>query len=80
MLSAGRRLLLKTGVYACRGGKIMEGESLKKAKKCCSHEYDRLKENLSRCDSQFETPAERHRCYRVVAKSSGHRSKKCMVG
>jgi hypothetical protein len=57
----------------------MEGEFLKKAKKCCSHEYDRLKENLSRCDSQFETPAERHRCYRVAAKSSGHRSKECIV-
>jgi hypothetical protein len=63
----------------CRGGEIMEGESLKKAKQCCSHEFDRLKENLSRCDSQFETPAERHRCYRVVAKRSGHRSKKCML-
>jgi hypothetical protein len=58
----------------------MGGESFKKAKKCCANEFDRLKENLSRCDSQFETPAERHRCYRVAAKRSGHRSKKCMVG
>ena len=57
----------------------MEGESLKKAKKCCSHEHDRLKDNLSSCDSQFETPAERHRCYRVAAKGSGHRSKKCIL-
>jgi hypothetical protein len=71
---------LKIGADTCRGGEIMEDEFLKKAKKCCSHEYDRLKENLFRCDSQFETPAERHRCYRVAAKRSGHRSKKCMVG
>jgi hypothetical protein len=58
----------------------MEGEFLKKARKCCSHEHDRLVENLSSCDSQFETPDERHRCYRVVAKRSGRRSQKCIIG
>lgn len=57
----------------------MESESLKKAKQCCSHEQDRLMRNLSSCDSQFETPAERHRCYRVAAKRSGRRSRKCMI-
>jgi hypothetical protein len=57
----------------------MESESLKKAKKCCSKEHDRLMSNLSYCDIQFETPAERHRCYRVAAKRSGRRSKKCMI-
>jgi len=58
----------------------MEGEILKKAKRCCSHEHDRLVKNLSTCDSQFETPAERHRCYRVAARRSGRRSKKCILG
>jgi len=57
----------------------MESESLKKAKKCCSHEHDRLIKNLSSCDRQFETPAEQHRCYRVAAKISGRRSKKCIL-
>lgn len=61
------------------GGGIMESESLKKAKKCCSKEHDRLMSNLSYCDSQFETPAEKHRCYRVAAKRSGRRSKKCIL-
>jgi len=61
------------------GGGIMESESLEKAKKCCSKEHDRLMSNLSHCDSQFETPAEKHRCYRVAAKRSGRRSKKCMI-
>ena len=58
----------------------MESESLKKAKKCCSHEHDRLVKNISSCDSNFENPAERHRCYRVAAKRSGRRSKKCVFG
>ncbi len=57
----------------------MESEMLKKAKQCCSREHDRLAENLSTCDRYFKTPAERHRCYRVAAKISGHRSKKCIV-
>ena len=61
------------------GGGIMESESLKKAKLCCSHEHDRLVENLSICDRFFENSAERHWCYRVAAKVSGHRSKKCMI-
>lgn len=58
----------------------MENKMLNKAKKCCSREHDRLVENLSTCDTQFENPAERHRCYRVVAKRSGRRSKKCIIG
>jgi hypothetical protein len=37
-------------------------------------------ENLSICDRFFENSAERHRCYRVAAKISGHRSRKCIVG
>lgn len=57
----------------------MEGEWLKKAKKCCSQEHDRLVENLSTCDRYFEKPAERHRCYRVAAKISGGKSKKCIL-
>ena len=57
----------------------MEGESLQKAKQCCSHEHGRLVKNLSVCDRNFENPAERHRCYRVAAKRSGRRSKKCMI-
>jgi hypothetical protein len=63
-----------------KGGEIMEGELSEKAKKCCSHEHDRLVEGLSSCDIQFETPDERHRCYRVAAKRSGRRSKKCIIG
>jgi hypothetical protein len=58
----------------------MESELLKKAKGCCSHEHDRLVENLSTCDSQFKNPAERHRCFRVAARRSDRRSKKCIVG
>lgn len=58
----------------------MEGELLKKARKCCSYEHNRLVENLSTCDSQFETYPERHRCYRVAARRSGRRSKKCILG
>ena len=57
----------------------MESESLKKAKHCFSHEYDRLVENLSICDRYFKNPAERHWCYRVASKISGHHSKKCIV-
>ena len=58
----------------------MESEFLKHAKKCCSREHDRLVENLSICDRYFKNPAERHRCYHVAAKISGHRSKKCILG
>ena len=58
----------------------MESEFLKHAKKCCSHEHDRLVENLSICDRYFKNPAERHWCYHVAAKISGHRSKKCILG
>lgn len=58
---------------------MMESQFSEKAKKCCSHEHDRLMENLSSCDSHFENPAERHRCYRVAAKRSGRRSKKCIL-
>ena len=58
----------------------MESEFLKHAKKCCSREHDRLLENLSFCDRYFKHSVERHRCYRVAAKISGHHSKKCIFG
>jgi hypothetical protein len=58
----------------------MESEFLKHAKKCCSHEHDRLVENFSICDRYFKNPAERHWCCHVAAKISGHRSKKCILG
>jgi hypothetical protein len=64
----------------CQGGGMMESEFSEKARKCCSHEHDRLVEKLSSCDSQFETPIKRHRCYRVAARRSGRRSKKCILG
>jgi hypothetical protein len=37
-------------------------------------------ENLSICKRYFKDQAERHRCYRVAAKISGNRSKKCILG
>jgi hypothetical protein len=57
----------------------MESEWLKKAKQCCSHEHDRLVENLSSCDRFFKNSADRHRCYRVAAEISGRQSKKCIL-
>jgi hypothetical protein len=57
----------------------MGNQFFKKAKRCCSQEHNRLMENLSTCDSQSENPSERHRCYRVAARKSGRRSKKCII-
>jgi hypothetical protein len=58
----------------------MESALLKKAKKCCSREYDRLVENLSNYERYHRNRAERHWYYRVTAKVSGRRSKKCILG
>lgn len=57
----------------------MENEFLKHAKKCCSREHNRLVENLSICDRYLKNSAEKHLCYRVAAKISGHLSKKCIL-
>jgi hypothetical protein len=59
---------------------MMENTIETKVKQCCSHEYERLKERLDVCDSQSKTRGERHRCYRIAARTSGYRSKKCAFG
>jgi hypothetical protein len=58
----------------------MESTIAEKAKQCCAREYDRLKVQLDICDDRSRTPAERHRCYRIAARTSGRRSKRCAVG
>ena len=52
----------------------------KKAKKCCADEHERLVERLDACDSRSRTAAQRHRCYRTAARTSGVRSRKCAFG
>ena len=52
----------------------------KKAKQCCTCEHDRLVEQSDICDSQSKNPANRHRCYRIAARRSGRRSRKCISG
>ena len=51
-----------------------------KAKRCCSREKARLSEHLGACDIRPGGPAARRRCYRIAAKESGRRARKCIVG
>jgi len=56
----------------------MTSEYRKKATQCCTREYDRLVEELALCDKKSKTASDRHRCYRLAARSSGHRAKRCI--
>jgi hypothetical protein len=58
----------------------MDSTIEKKAKQCCADEHERLVERLDACDSSSRTAAERHRCYRTAARTSGSRSRKCAFG
>lgn len=58
----------------------METDFDKRAKACCEKEYDRLIDQLDVCDSKYKDPSDHHRCYRLVARRSGRRSKKCVIG
>lgn len=51
-----------------------------KAKACCRSEHESLVERLLACDSNSKSPADRHRCYRIEARRSGRRSRKCTIG
>jgi len=50
-----------------------------KAKRCCTKEYDRLTHRLGSCEVEFNTPEQRHACYRRVAKTSGRQAKACIA-
>ncbi len=52
----------------------------KKAKRCCSAEHTRLVERLDACDLNPRSHADRRRCYRIAARESGRRSRKCIAG
>ena len=58
----------------------MSMDYIKRAKACCGREHDRLVERLDRCDSGSKTAGERHRCYRIEARRSGRRARKCTIG
>ena len=49
------------------------------ARQCCTREKDRLVKELTECDFNAQSLEERHRCYRSAAKSSGRRSRKCLI-
>jgi len=51
-----------------------------KAKRCCSREKVRLAEHLDACDTRSGGTAARRRCYRIAAKDSGRRARKCIIG
>jgi len=51
-----------------------------KAKSCCSRERVRLSGHLDSCDTRSGGPAARRRCYRIAAKDSGRRARKCIIG
>ena len=51
-----------------------------KAKRCCSREKVRLVEHLDACDARPGGTAARRRCYRIAAKHSGRRARKCIIG
>jgi hypothetical protein len=51
-----------------------------KAKRCCSREHIRLVAQLDACDTNPRSAEDRRRCYRAAAKSTGRRSRKCIVG
>jgi hypothetical protein len=59
---------------------LMESIITEKTKQCCAREYEGLKNQLEICNRRSRTAAERHRCYRIAARSSGRRSKRCAVG
>ncbi len=61
-----------------RGGMMIDVD--KKAKRCCTTEHTRLVERLDACDDRARTHAERRRCYRAAARTSGRRSRKCIAG
>jgi hypothetical protein len=51
-----------------------------KAKRCCSRENARLLKHLGACDTKSGGTTVRRRCYRIAAKESGRRSRKCIIG
>jgi hypothetical protein len=51
-----------------------------KAKSCCSREKARLSEHLDACDTRSGGTGSRRRCYRIAAKESGRRARKCIIG
>ena len=58
----------------------MNKHSNQKAKDCCAREHDRLVEYLDKCDSSYPDPQDRHRCYRLTARRSGRKAKRCITG
>lgn len=50
----------------------------KRARDCCSKEYQTLTNHLSYCDSPSRTEEQKHRCYRFAAWQSGRRAKRCI--
>ena len=51
-----------------------------RAKRCCSREKVHLSEHLDACDARSGGTASRRRCYRIAAKESGRRARKCIIG
>jgi hypothetical protein len=51
-----------------------------KARRCCSREKARLSEHLDACDTRSGGITARRRCYRIAAKESGRRARKCITG
>lgn len=51
----------------------------RKAKRCCSKEYEHLVHKIGSCETASNTSKERHSCYRQAAKRSGTRARKCIA-
>lgn len=58
----------------------MQSKIDQKTRQCCARERKRLMDQLDACERRSKTQDERHRCYRIAARASGHRTKRCAFG
>jgi hypothetical protein len=49
------------------------------ARDCCVKEKKQLVKALKVCDLNSKTGRERHKCYRIMARQSGRRSRQCII-